>query len=384
VARSPLFGRRIHISGSISPDSAVQEVERAREFVEALVKELLHLGACFVIPVDAEPTRPDGLPVFFDWLVWKTVAENLRLRPADAISPLVVAVKHHKNEDQIPPQFASIWGDLAASDHVHIVSAAQWNMASKRMELQAHHGDFLIALGGAEGVQFLANLYHDAGKHVVPLNFKVGQAGKGALRLLELGMQRKAAERLFQTEGGVNAHGWLNRMDSARHKPADDQVRGLIDLLTNLSPPRAFAVRLLDPADPAFKDVQGFFDDVVKPVLVGEMGYKLVVIDKGHVHDLPFIDQEIFAKLHRSQLVVADITGLRPNVFLELGYAFGRQLKTVVTAQQGTKHPFDVVAFGGHHWTASEPNDARRKGFLEHLRAMHKRQPIVPDEPLIP
>ena len=52
-------------------------------------------------------------------------------------------------------------------------SAAHWNMASKRMEMQARYGDILVALGGTEGVAFLANLYYDAGKPVVPIEFQV-------------------------------------------------------------------------------------------------------------------------------------------------------------------------------------------------------------------
>ena len=66
MPRSPIFGRRIHISGSISEDTTVyprSEVEQARDFISSLVKELIEKGATFVIPVDAEKKRPgDGLP----------------------------------------------------------------------------------------------------------------------------------------------------------------------------------------------------------------------------------------------------------------------------------------------------------------------------------
>ena len=45
-----------------------------------------------------------------------------------------------------------------------IENAAHWNMNSKRMEAQARSGDILVTLGGTEGVLYLANLYHDAGR----------------------------------------------------------------------------------------------------------------------------------------------------------------------------------------------------------------------------
>ncbi|MDT9170857.1 hypothetical protein RSW14_24970, partial [Escherichia coli] len=84
----------IHISGSIVDDIAVasaSDVEAARELIAGFVKELVRRGANFVIPVDAEPLRKvDGLPICFDWLVWKTVRDNLPSRPPNVPGPFVV------------------------------------------------------------------------------------------------------------------------------------------------------------------------------------------------------------------------------------------------------------------------------------------------------
>jgi hypothetical protein len=103
----------------------------------------------------------------------------------------------------------------------------------------------------------------------------------------------------------------------------------LIELLESLERPKAFAVRLLNPDVPDCTDVQNFFDTVVKPVVEDELGYRLVVIDGHHAYEHARIDQEIVAKLHRSSVVSADLTGARPNCFLELGYALGRGLPTM-------------------------------------------------------
>ena len=114
MPRSPLFGRRVHISGSVVNNPAVAasaDVMAARELVVALLKALMKRGANFVVPVDAEPLRDDGLPKCFDWLVWKTIKETLALRPEGVPGPLAVAVQHHKNEDQIP-QNTSISGTI--------------------------------------------------------------------------------------------------------------------------------------------------------------------------------------------------------------------------------------------------------------------------------
>lgn len=387
MARSALFGRRIHITGSIAVDAStatVQEVARAREVVEVLVKDLLRKGACFVIPVDAEKTRSDSLPICFDWLIWDTIHKNLHTRPEGAPNSLVVAVKHHKNEDQIPDQFAEVWSALRASALVQIESAAHWNMNSKRMEAQARHGDILVALGGGEGVLFLANLYHDAGKPVIPLNLKLGPANTGALRLFEYGLTGSNAQRLFQTEGGTSAHSWLNRIEMPTRKGVADSVRDLSDLLEALVPPKAFVVRLLNPTHADYNDVQDFFDTVVQPIMEGELGYKLMVVDGNQAYEHARIDQEIFTKLHRSRVVIADITGLRPNCFLELGYALGRGLPTMVLAKAGTEHPFDIYSLSGHHWKIIGSVEKRRREFRTHWNAIKSRPPLVPMDPLFP
>jgi hypothetical protein len=248
MPKSHLFGRRIHIAGSIPDDIAAApaaEVEQARELVQGLVKELMQRGATFVVPVDTEKVRStDGLPICFDWLVWQTLQGNLARRPANAPGPLAIAVQHHKNEEQIPPSFEPLWDDLRNSDLVQIENAAHWNMASEHMEAQARWGDVLIALGGSEGMLFLANLYHDDGKPVVPLNTPICAPDAGARRLFAFGLSSNQVQRLFRATG-IGPHSWINRINFASRTPVTERVAGLVELLEALEPPGAFVVRLL-------------------------------------------------------------------------------------------------------------------------------------------
>lgn len=387
MPRSPLFGRRIHISGSIVDDAVIApagEVQAARDLVAALVKELIKRGANFVIPVDAEPRRKvDGLPICFDWLIWKTIKDNLTLRPTHVPGPLAVAVQHHKTEDRIPDHYVELWDELRASPLIKIENAAHWNMNSKRMEAQARFGDILIALGGAEGVLYLANLYHDAGKPIIPLNLALSPETTGAQRLYNFGLTSSQTRRLFQVADDGDAHDWINRIRFPQRQSVADRVSVLVELLESLEKPKAFAVRLLNSDLPDYNDVQNFFDMVVKPVVEDELGYRLVVIDGRQVYEHSRIDQEIFVKLHRSSVVLADITGARPNCFLELGYALGRGLPTVVTVREGASLPFDITTFSGLHWKTTGTVDDRQRAFREHWQAIRNRPSLVPAEPLI-
>ena len=387
MARSPLLGRRVHISGSIADNAVIataSDVNAARSLVAGLVKELVKRGANFVIPVDAEPVRKcDGLPICFDWLIWKTIKDNLALRPENAPRPLAVAVQHHKTEDQVPEAYADLWDELRGSPLVKIENAAHWNMASKRMEAQARSGDILVALGGSEGVLFLANLYHDAGKPVVPLNLALCPENTGARRLYNFGLTSSQSRRLFQVADDGDAHGWINKIRFPPRQSIPDRVSLLIELLELLERPKAFAVRLMNTDLPDYADVQNFFDTVVQPVIEGELGYRLVVVDGRQAYEHSRVDQEIFVKLHRRSVALADITGARPNCFLELGYALGRGLPTMVMVREGTRLPFDITTLSGLHWKTTGTVDERRRAFREHWQAIRNRPSLVPVEPLI-
>lgn len=386
MAKSPLFGRRIHIAGSISTELSVAplaEVEETRELVQGLVRELAQRGATFVLPVDAEKTRPnDGMPICFDWLIWQTLHASLARRPSGAPNPLAIAVQHHKTEVQIPAQFVALWDELRASDLVQIENVSHWNMNSKRMEAQARWGDILIALGGSEGVLFLANLYHDAGKPVVPLNAAITPPDSGARRLFALGLSSAQAPRLFHVTDH-SAHTWINRINFTARKPIAERVRAVIDLLESLEKPRAFAVRLLNPKHADFPDVQAHFDLVVQPIIEDELGYKMTVVDGRQPYEHARIDQEIFMKLHRSSVVLADVTGVRPNCFVELGYALGRGLPTMLMAKEGSEYPFDIYTLAGLPWKTTGAVEDRRRAFREHWAAIRDRPPLVPALPLI-
>lgn len=387
MPRSPLWGRRIHIAGSVHPDPAIasqSDVTAALELLDGLVRRLVASGASFVVPVDAEKFHPDGRPICFDWPVWATLHQSLVRRPRDAASPLAVAVQHHKSEGQVPLDRQALWDDLRSSDLVTIENAAHWNMNSKRMETAAALGDILVAVGGGEGVHFLANLYHDAGKPVVPLNLPLSPADQGALRLFSFGLTRSQSGRLFQVREGLDAHGWINRINFSPRRNTTDRVDEVMALLEALAPPRAFMVRLLNDQHGDFADVETFFDTVVKPVVEDEHGFRLTVVDGHQPFDHPRIDQEIFEKLHRSGVVVADITGVRPNCFIELGYALGRGHRTLLTARQGTENPFDTYTLPGFFWNTTDLAATRRDAFRKHWAAAIGRPPLVSGDPLIP
>ena len=300
-----------------------------------------------------------------------------------ARDPFAIAVQHHKTEHQIPERFAEMWDTLRTSDAVQIENVSHWNMGSKRMEAQARWGDVLVTLGGSDGVLFLANLYHDAGKPVVPLNFSLCAPTEGSLKLFDFGLASSKASGLFRASGR-NAHAWMNRINHSHRIRIAKRVEDVLEVLEAIERPKAFAVRLLNPNHGDFDAVGTFYQEVVKTFVEDELGYGLVVVDGRQPYEYARIDEEIFRKLHRSSLVIADLTGSRPNCYLELGYALGRGLQTMVTAKAGTDLPFDIATLAAHHWEPEGNQSARINALREHWAAIEKQATPCPRTPIDP
>ena len=70
----------------------------------------------------------------------------------------------------------------------------------------------------------------------------------------------------------------------------------------------------------------------------------------GHARIVP----AIFAKIKHSAFVIAELSGARPNVFYELGYARALGKAIIQTAYKGTELPFDVFDVPTHFWESQD------------------------------
>ena len=55
-----------------------------------------------------------------------------------------------------------------------------------------------------------------------------------------------------------------------------------------------------------------------------------------------FIENDIMREIDHSDIIVADVTEPKPNVYFELGYALGKNKKIIPIAKHGTHLPFDT------------------------------------------
>ncbi len=85
------------------------------------------------------------------------------------------------------------------------------------------------------------------------------------------------------------------------------------------------------------------YTTVIRPALE-RAGLECVRADaeaQGHIH------RQMFERILESRVVVADLTGMNPNVLYELGVAhsFGRKTVVVVREDYLTRIPFDVAPY---------------------------------------
>lgn len=124
-----------------------------------------------------------------------------------------------------------------------------------------------------------------------------------------------------------------------------------------------------------FPNVERFFRETVDPT-VQKMGYRRLEMGTDRTEH-GFINVEIFERLHYSEVAIVDVTGERPNCFVELGYALGHGVPVIVTAKEGTTLPFDQQAIPCHFWKIETDAATNRKLLLEFIEKSIGRPPLV-------
>lgn len=292
---------------------------------------------------------------------------------------LIFAASSEKAADSIPASRAILWEQLIASGAVHLGRIRAGSRSGSAMrELQAREGNLLVTLGGGAGVEHLAELYVGRRRPVIPLDARIGASrndgtlgGEGLARLALTEPKRFFQLRMSGTEAARLA------AVSTRGGAADPHivVERLVALVDDLIPPTAFFVRLVKRDHTDFRSVESFFRDVIEPVAEAE-GYRRHEVGTDETRG-PFMNVEIFEELHYSPLVIADLTGLRPNCMMELGYALRGEGKVLITTKRGTEAPFDPAAMPWYFWQDDLEDAARRAAFEEYWRRNINRPPLV-------
>ena len=347
-------GLRVHITGSAAADGDDALIAAAHSFVRALAAETIAYGGGLVLGAGGEPRNETGQPCIFDWTALEVIADAPDPAPGwPQLRPeRFVAVASQRGLDKIPACRTEIWERCCRrSDFQLVVAPPGWRMAGIIRERQVLRGDILLALGGGAGAEHLAELYSDEGKPVVPIRAELGaynHDGNGGSRFLHARAIANPDDFFRLRDGAGSATARISNLRLRTDTDTGAMARQAAKLLTDLRPRPAFYVRLLNTSHPDYPAVERFFRDVVDTV-VAERGFTPHDMGRGRPQ-AAFINVEIFEAIHRAGLVIVDLTGVRPNCTMELGYALARHRRVVISARKGTQLPFDEDKLPTYIW----------------------------------
>lgn len=376
--------RRLHIAGSAKPDVEPDLLRDVHAIVTAVVTGWVARAGGLVGGLGGEPrTASDPVaPMIFDWTVAEAALNALEAGRGSAKTEdgqLLAVRTSQRARAEIPSDRRGIYDRLLELDALDLAFLPDtWRSGALMRRAQAELGGVLVILGGGAGVEDLANLYRAAGRPVIPIDVPLGSASDDAT-IGGQGLARRAltdGRDFFRLADGSSASARLAALNMDSNRPsATELAERLLALLNDLEPPRAFCVRLLNPDHHTYPEVERFFRDVAQPVLE-EIGLR--VVDLGHDRqERAWMNAEIFEELHNAEVALVDLTGSRPNCFIELGYALGRGHRTVITARKAEAPPFDADKLPWHFWDPHAPPADAQAALREHLRKFGALPPLV-------
>lgn len=109
------------------------------------------------------------------------------------------------------------------------------------------------------------------------------------------------------------------------------------------------------------------YEGVIKPI-AKKYRYKPLRIDE--VQDSGRITNQILEEIAQSAVIIADLTGERPNCYYEAGFAHAIGKEIIFTVRKGSLVHFDLA---GHRFIEWETEDDLRKSLLKRFRAIKER-----------
>lgn len=116
---------------------------------------------------------------------------------------------------------------------------------------------------------------------------------------------------------------------------------------------------IITPIGEDNSDIRRHINGIIDAAIIPSIDDEYIVIVPHRMHETTAITKQIYQSIFKCDLVIANLTGLNPNVMYELAIRFCIGKPVIIIAEEGTVLPFDVK----DHRTIFYTNDAM--GILE-------------------
>jgi hypothetical protein len=216
--------------------------------------------------------------------------------------------------------------------------------------------DAVIIIGGWEGTHYAASWSRLAGKPLLPVA-SFGGAASDIYRD-ELAM----FERRYGTRIPLEEYHILNRILADDSDPAMDAHAAEVLKLAErtILSSDVFIVMPFEEKG-HLKDAYKTFQRVCE-----RKKFTALRVDH-HLDTNARIVPAIFSKIRHSAFVIAELSGARPNVYYELGFARALGKAVIHTAYKGTELPFDVFDVPTHYWDSQSELEEKLEAAIDQL-----------------
>lgn len=207
-------------------------------------------------------------------------------------------------------------------------------------------------------------------KQVVPVNYNDGRS------ILNLSMSTYIS--VFRTHDKILADTKEQQtaiITDIKNRKYEDCTQDLLDqyLLQRIAPDTKSTLQnqftlikkqvfVIMKFDEPFLD--SAYQGVIKPIIKSN-GYYSVRIDE--IQDSGRITDQIVEEISKSEVVLADLSGERPNCYYEAGFAHALGKEMIFTIKKGTPIHFDLSAYRFIEWGTEQELRQRLKARFKHI-----------------
>jgi hypothetical protein len=147
-----------------------------------------------------------------------------------------------------------------------------------------------------------------------------------------------------------------------RGRPFRDAFEQLLDRIVR--PSQVFVSMMIGN-----KELDSAYELAIEPV-IKKFRYEPIRVDRKP--DSDNIADKILESILRSEVVIADLTGERPNCYYEVGYAHALSKKMILSVRKGSEVHFNLSGYQFIEW---ETENELKQGLTKHFQEIHRQQP---------